>query len=376
MTDTPISRDQTPAMITSITLRLLRLPLKVPYKLAFGPIAHFDTLLVEVRATCGSGSGEATVLPGYTSETVEGSWKRANALASSLLGTSVDAGKTAIANNMRDAPFTAAALTTALEMAEGHDLLHLDDSASVPILAGINATDEQGIAKEIEDAISAGYLTLKIKAGFDCKSDLERVKFIQNVNEGRARLRIDANQGYDRREGCDFAARLAPDSIELLEQPCPAGDWAALEEVAKVSAVPLMLDESIYSEHDIERAAQIGADFVKLKLMKFISLDRLAAGLRLIRHLGMEPVLGNGVASPVSCWMEACVARTTIRNAGEMNGFLRPTLSILEKPLQVHSGNIVLPKGKPPELDEEAIRQVTQKTAQFGDSAAHAEAVK
>jgi hypothetical protein len=34
----------------------------------------------------------------------------------------------------------------------------------------------------------------------------------------------------------------------------------------------------------------------------------------------MEPVLGDGL-SEIGCWMEACVARTTIHNAGEFNGF-------------------------------------------------------
>lgn len=363
-------------MIDAIMLRLLRLPLREPYKLAFGPVFHFDTLLVQFAASGRTGYGEATVLTGYTSETIDGSWKRANALAPSLLGMSIEAGKRAIANNMHEAPFTATALTTALEMAEGSPALQLDSKAFVPLLAGINAADEKGIIEEIDRAISAGYRTLKIKAGFDRESDLQRVNFIQKVNEGRARLRVDANQGYDRKDGCDFAARLDPDSIELLEQPCPADDWAALEEVAKVSAVPLMLDESIYSEADIERAAGIGAAFVKLKLMKFVSLERLAAGLRLIRHLGMEPVLGNGVASPVSCWMEACVARSTIANAGEMNGFLRPSLSITTRPLQVQWGNIVLPPDGPSELDEAAIQQVTYRSAQFGNAVAHAELAK
>ena len=54
--------------------------------------------------------------------------------------------------------------------------------------------------------------------------------------------------------------------------------------------------------------------------MKLGSLAALARGLERIRELGMEPVLGNGVATEIGCWMEACVARSHIRNAGEMNG--------------------------------------------------------
>ena len=31
-------------------------------------------------------------------------------------------------------------------------------------------------------------------------------------------------------------------------------------------------------------------------------------------------VLGDGTATEISCWQEACVARLAIDNAGEMNG--------------------------------------------------------
>lgn len=142
-------------------------------------------------------------------------------------------------------------------------------------------------------------------------------------------------------------------------------DWEALETVAKVTQVPLMLDESIYSVTDIERAARIGASFVKLKLMKFVSLDRLERGLALIHDLGMEPVLGNGVASDIGCWMEACVARRKVSNAGEMNGFLRQVESLAHPPLKVVDGAIQLSPGAAPQLCEATLKQGAVATALF-----------
>lgn len=352
-------------MIDAVTLRLLRLPLKVPYKLAFGPVTHFDTILAEVATDGGTGLGEATILTGYTEETIAESWNKAQATAGGLCGLDTESAKTVIARELREAPFTATALTTAIEMAEGHPILQIETPEAVPLIAGINATDRDGIAAEIDQAVAAGFDTLKIKAGFNVESDLERVAFIQRQNAGRARLRIDANQGFDQQDGCRFASGLDPRDIELLEQPCHADDWEGLEAVAKVSRVPLMLDESIYSEAEIERAAQIGASFVKLKLMKCVSLDRLVKELILIRDLGMEPVLGNGVASDIGCWMEACVARKYIRNAGEMNGFLRPVISLAWPPLCVESGALRLDPSGAPRLDGKALEKVTLETARF-----------
>lgn len=346
--------------LEDIQLSRLQIPLAKPYKLAFGDVIHFDTILVRVVADGRVGLGEATILNGYTEETIEGSWALAQTLARQLSGLSSDAAQRMLENNVRQtAPFTATAFLTALEMAAGHPLLNIREHAAVPLLFGINSTDPAGIERELEDALDAGYRTLKIKAGFDVKADLARVCLIQGLNRGRAKLRVDANQGYTRDDGCTFARRISPESVQLLEQPCHAKDWDAARAVAKVSSVPLMLDESIYDIGDIERAASIGAAFVKLKLMKCSSLGALACGIARIRELGMQPVLGNGVASDVGCWMEACVAAAMIDNAGEMNGYLRQREGIAMAPIPVRAGAMQLDPRTGPELHRECLQRMT-----------------
>jgi L-alanine-DL-glutamate epimerase-like enolase superfamily enzyme len=342
-------------VIEDVRLDRLRLSLKEPYKLALGSVMALDTIIARIVVDGREGLGEATILTGYTSETIDKAWPRAAALASRLVGLSSDAARALAEQELVDASFTLTAFVTAIEMAEGHPLLAVAADEEVPLLAGINATDFAGIEREIEAAIASGYGTLKIKAGFEVEADLQRVAFIQRCNAGRARLRIDANQGYSRDHGMRFAAMLVLDSIELLEQPCHADDWAAAAAIAAVSAVPLMLDESIYGLEDIKRAAALGAAFVKLKLMKMTSLSKLADGLSLIRDLGMEPVLGNGVASDLGCWMEACVARRHITNAGEMNGFLRQQRSLASTPIEMRGGSMRLVAGAAVTLDDARV---------------------
>jgi L-alanine-DL-glutamate epimerase-like enolase superfamily enzyme len=347
-------------MIEAIRLHRLEVPLTVPYKLAMGAVHHFDTILVSVETATGSGIGEATILTGYTDETIDQGWALAQALAPQLCGLDGAAAKRTALTHFDAAPFVVSAFVSAIEMAEGHMLLAVDNPVLVPILAVINAMDPAGIEAEIERAIGAGYGTLKIKVGFEVDADLDRVRHIQALNRGRAKLRLDANQGYSAEQGRRFASHLEPDCIELFEQPCAAEDWDAATRVAAVSTVPMMLDESIYGPADIERAAKLGAvRFIKLKLMKMGGLDRLAAGLEKIRALGMEPVLGNGVATEIGCWMEACVARKHIRNAGEMNGFLKPSSGLLRQPLKVERGAIRLEPGFVPRLDDDLVARFT-----------------
>jgi hypothetical protein len=69
----------------------------------------------------------------------------------------------------------------------------------------------------------------------------------------------------------------------------------------------------------------------------------------------MEPVLGDGLGIELGGWMEGCVARTTIRNAGEFNGFLKPKVRLFAEPLQFSAGELVLPKDFSPAIDLDAI---------------------
>ena len=351
-------------LLNEITLRRLRLPLKVPYKLAFGPVIAFDTILVCVTGDGGeTGFGEATILTGYTPETVEGAWALVQQLAAGMKGLDAAAAKTLALKHHHDAPFAVTSLVTAVEMAEASPFLVIEKETPVPLLAILSASEPGPIETELESHIAAGYGTVKVKVGFDWQKDSERLKFIQGVVGDRIGIRIDGNQGFSRDDALAFTRRLAPDHIELFEQPCHMDDWAAAKAVAEISPVPMMLDESIYGPAEIERAAKEGsARFIKLKLMKAGSLENLAAELDLIRNLGMEPVLGNGVAADPGCWMEACIARTHITNAGEMNGFLKPHQSLFTTPMTVTGGAMLLMPGRPALVDAAVLDGLAAET--------------
>src|SRR6266550_7005429 len=91
-----------------------------------------------------------------------------------------------------------------------------------------------------------------------------------------------------------------------LEQPCRAEDWDANAHVAKVSTVPVMLDEPICELADVKRASTIpNVGFCKLKLKRFGGLDLLREALDAVSAAGMESVLGDGLSGELGCWMEA-----------------------------------------------------------------------
>jgi L-alanine-DL-glutamate epimerase-like enolase superfamily enzyme len=357
-------------LIDTVTLYRFSLPLIQPYKLAMGVVEAFDTVLAVVGdGDGGTGFGEATILTGYTDETIDDCWRVARGLGKRIAGMEADEAKDAIQVEHASNPFTATALMTAVEMLEGHPLLEVSEKTLVPLLAIINAMDEDGIAEEIKARLQDGYSTLKVKVGFEDENDAKRVRFIQDHVGDRALIRLDGNQGYGLKEAVGFVKALNPDGIELFEQPCPAGDWDAAASVAEAAPVPMMLDESIYGPADIDRAADLrAASYIKLKLMKAGGLEALAGGLRQIRDRGMTAVLGNGVATDAGCWMEACVARGLIDNAGEMNGFLKPKTGLFTESLAVEGGAMVLPATPPKLRRPDTLSELATETAQYPES--------
>lgn len=347
-------------IIDAIAASRLRIPLVRPYRLAFGAVTHYETLVVEIVTADGrQGFGEATLLTGYTDETIEGAWALAAELVETLCGLSQGDYRHRVEVLATRAPFLASAFACALDHAAGHPLLRVDSERRVPLLGLLQGEDESQLRDELARLLAEGYGTVKVKVGFDAKADVHHVAAVQRVVDGRAAIRIDANQGYSAQDAVRFIDSVDPAGIELFEQPCAAGDWAAhhvAADAARRRQLPLMLDESIYGIADIERAAAENAcRFIKLKLMKFAGIDALTGALERIRALGMQAVLGNGVACDLACWMEACVASRYIDNAGEMNGFLKAHRMLFAAPLPLDKGHIVLPVDYVPQIDREAL---------------------
>jgi L-alanine-DL-glutamate epimerase-like enolase superfamily enzyme len=99
--------------------------------------------------------------------------------------------------------------------------------------------------REIDGFIADGYQTIKVKVGFDVEQDIGRVRMAQEALQGKAQLRADANQGYTYAQAVRFVKGVDPGNIQFLEQPFKEKDWTAMAELAKISPIPLGLDESI-----------------------------------------------------------------------------------------------------------------------------------
>lgn len=353
--------------IHQVQLYQLDLPLRTPYVVSTRSIYSFDPLVVRIQTDSGEqGWGEVLIAKRYSHETLEGAWTFCLQQAQALLGLSLADAHQQLSQHSQQHPGATSAMLLALDMLALSPILYSAENKAVPLLAPVQARSFEDLPEEIETLLDNGFRTLKVKVGFDWEQDLRKVERIQELVHNRALLRLDANQSYSRSDAKQFAQRLSPDNIELLEQPCAADDWAVLPEIAALSTVPLMLDESIYGTEDIMRAASIeGVAFIKLKLKKIGSVQALIKALELIRQEGMEPVLGDGVGSDICCWAEAMVAALAINGAGEMNGFLKTQESLFERPLTMHQGNMLIPAQYQPLICHTKIARLASKTSEI-----------
>ena len=125
---------------------------------------------------------------------------------------------------------------------------------------------------------------------------------IHEAVSGKARLRIDANQGWSVKDTLWISRELASLGVELIEQPVAAGDFDGLQEIRTHSPILIAADESCHGIRDAMRLASMrAADVINIKLMKCggiypaikIAAICEAAGLTCMIGCMGESALGN-----------------------------------------------------------------------------------
>jgi L-alanine-DL-glutamate epimerase-like enolase superfamily enzyme len=125
-----------------------------------------------------------------------------------------------------------------------------------------------------------GFQQVKVKVGIAGHDDPKRLSLIRRRIGSRTDLRIDANEAWSPGEVVERIRALEPFGISAVEQPVAHADAGCLAEVRRQVRTPIMLDESLCSRIDAERALQAGTcDLFNLRLSKcggFIPSLRLA----------------------------------------------------------------------------------------------------
>jgi muconate cycloisomerase len=125
-----------------------------------------------------------------------------------------------------------------------------------------------------------GFRHVKVKVGIEGQDDVRRLKIIRGRLGRGIDLRVDANEAWSAAEAADRIRNLEAFGISAVEQPVAHSSVDRLADVRASVRVPLILDESLCSRYDAERAVQRRTcDLFNLRLSKcggFIPSLRLA----------------------------------------------------------------------------------------------------
>ena len=268
--------------ITQVRLGRISVPLRVPFKTALRTVESVQDVIVELHTDTGAvGYGEAPptgVITGDTAGAVIGAIR--DHIAPTLLGRDVDDLESLLlALNGCVVHNSSAKAAVDMALYDLYGQLYrlpvyklLGGSRSrieTDITISVNSPEE--MARDARNAIDRGYDVLKCKVGKEPEKDIERLAAIRAAAGAACKLRIDANQGWSAKQAVRIldAMQAKGLDIEFCEQPVPAWDIDGLQYVTEHSPVPVLADESVFSDRDALTILQRhAADFINIKLMK------------------------------------------------------------------------------------------------------------
>ena len=97
------------------------------------------------------------------------------------------------------------------------------------------------------ELVAQGFDTVKVKVGGKPEDDIARVRAVREVIGPERKLVIDANCGWDADTAIRCVRELTDCRIDLVEQPTPDGDYAAIARVRRECGVPVMADDMCFN---------------------------------------------------------------------------------------------------------------------------------
>lgn len=283
----------------------VRIPLRKRIRHASFARDENDTLLVRCRLDTGHvGWGEGLPRPYVTGESIATAWEQVQRTTwteqlretfNDLKGAASLADRLALAPPANGIPpafadrgcfgnsVRCAAELAILDAAARADEVPLSAvTALVPETAGIRQSRDQVQYSAVLTAESPfkqwlsawkyrlyGFAQVKVKVGAADVDDVALLTRTRKILGPKVELRVDANEAWSCATLVEKMAPLRPFNLRSIEQPVPHAESDGLAAVRAAVGIPIMLDESLCSLSDAQRAIERGTcDLFNLRLSK------------------------------------------------------------------------------------------------------------
>jgi L-alanine-DL-glutamate epimerase-like enolase superfamily enzyme len=254
--------------IATIETYPVHVPLKPAYRMISALGRHDESQYVLVRLLTEDGlegAGEATATVRWSGETVWGVQALIDrVLAPLVTGMELDPANplesiTSLDSRMDSAVQHNWFAKSAIEMACWDVLGKAANKPVYELLGGacrpldipsrfsMGAYDLPRARARAAELVGQGFTTVKVKVGGQPDNDIARVRAVRDVIGFERKLVIDANCGWDAETAIHCVKQLADCRVDLVEQPTPDGDYAAIARVRKECGVPVMADDMCFN---------------------------------------------------------------------------------------------------------------------------------
>lgn len=364
--------------ITHVETISINVPLKpdMTTKTAHGRHSTSPYVLVRIHTDEDLvGLGECTVSPRWSGETRPGCASVIEGLlAPELIGRdprNVQALRFRMDRVLKRNPFTKAGVEMALWDLAGkaagvpvYQLLGGKVRDSVRIKMMIGAFDPPKAVELARRHLDWGVTCLKIKVGLDPEEDFQRVKAVRDEAGPDVPITVDANEGWDLATARRMLVRMEPLNLLLAEQLIPGGDPVALADLRRGSAVPMMADESVFTQTDAWNvASRHAADIMSIYpgkhggILPTIEIAHMAQVAGMACAMGSNLELGIGTAAMLHVGV-AARAIASEKYPGDFIGPLYHQGDLITEPLKL-GPDVAIPPDGPGlgvELDEEQLK--------------------
>lgn len=312
-----------------IILHRSTLQLKYTFRISRRAFDTQENLVVEINHDGISGYGEATHNTYYKNTGIDMMISKLESLRTEIekeLPESPEEFWDRMQPLLYDHPFALCALDVAMQdwfaRKEGVPLhvywgMELGEVPRTSFTLGIDSPE-----KMIERIAEMQWDCYKIKLG--TPDDLELVKKLREHTS--AVFRVDANCAWTAEETIEKSKQLQDLGVEFIEQPLPADQWDAMEEVFLKSALPIIADESCLSVEDIEKC--IGTFHgINIKVMKCGGLTPALKMIKKAKNLELKVMVGCMTESTVG--ISAIAHLLPLLDYADMDGalFLRKDIA-------------------------------------------------
>ena len=254
--------------ISAVETYPVRIPLKAECRMvsALGKYDVSEFLIVRLLTDEGiEGVGEASVAVRWSGETVWGSQVLVDRILAPLIQGCDPLDVTEIERRMdavcRNNWFTKSAIEMACWDLQGktagrpvYELMGgACRSLAVRSRFSIGAYTPQRAADRAAQLIGAGFDTIKVKVGGTPADDIDRVRAVRDAIGPEPALIIDANAGWDVDTAIRCVNELVDCNLNLVEQPTPNRNFAAMALFRRETTPPVMADDICFDLADAEQ---------------------------------------------------------------------------------------------------------------------------